>query len=115
VKIDTDINGEILIPKSITSKMTKRPDIYEKDEKIINVLCDSDGKIVDKEIAEFLEQYVTGNIPEYGGYPISGVLTFDNKGDIITVLAFGWNNGDKNADFYMVGYKEIKIKNKETN
>lgn len=120
MKIKTDIQGEIEIPEILMKEFTKAwqecenkegyksfEDFVDDDgwEIIHTSLGECDGKMVDKELAIFLRDYVTGIIPSQGGYPTSEEFTFKEKGTQYTVLAFGWLN-EKYDPLYMIGYKE---------
>ena len=70
-----------------------------------------DGKIVDKELAEFLIQYNAIVISDNGGYPINQFFEFNSIHNVRYVICFyGWT-GDcdvepKDFSFDSIGYKE---------
>lgn len=72
---------------------------------IYDLLDECDGKIVDKDLAIFLCDYMVNTPPFIGGYPISQVFTFEEDGKTYNILAFGWSNED-NDSLYMIGFKE---------
>lgn len=122
MKIKTDIQGEIEIPEILMEEFTKawqeceNKEDYESFEDFVydgefdiiySSLGECDGKMVDKELAIFLRDYVTSIIPSQGGYPTSEEFTFEENGAQYTILAFGWLN-EKYDPLYMIGYKEVK-------
>jgi len=68
-----------------------------------------DGKIVDKELAIFIVNMVTKDIPFEGGYPIENWMDFEaGDGYYYYVCAFDWTISceDGKGRLQMIGYKE---------
>jgi len=120
MKIKTDIQEEIEMPEILVKEFTETwqegedKENYESFEVFIDncggeliyqCLGEYDGKMVDKELAIFLRDYITNMIPSQGGYPTSEEFTFKENGIQYTILAFGWLN-EKYDPLYMIGFKE---------
>lgn len=123
MKIKIDIGDDLELPKVIEDELKEQWETakegYENIEAFLESVdfeiiggyrSDSDGKIVDKDLALFLRDWETGIIPDAGGYPTSEEFIFEEKGTRYTVLAFGWLN-EKYDRLYMIGYKETGAKN----
>lgn len=131
MKIKTDFSDELEVPEVIMSEIKAEWEEYKANhsdptnysdfdelvndravitievvEKVYDYLGRADGKIVDKDLAIFLSNYVTSVEFTNGGYPIDKSFNFEDNGKKYTILAFGWNSGDKNDPIYMIGYKE---------
>ena len=119
MKIKTDME-DIEIPEILMKEFTeawqecKNKEDYESLEDFVDdegweiiysFLGECDGKMVDRELAIFLRDYVTSMIPSQGGYPTSDEFTFEGNETQYTILAFGWLN-EKYDPLYMIGYKE---------
>jgi len=65
------------------------------------------GKIVSKEIAEFIIGMEINFIPHEGGWPIASCFEFEDDGYKYSIYAYGWANIDK-PKISMIGYKERK-------
>lgn len=121
MKIKTDME-DIEIPEILIERFTEAWQECENKEgykSFEDFVCDDgweiiysslgecNGKMVDKELAIFLSNYVTSMIPSQGGYPTSEEFTFEESGAQYTILVFGWLN-EKYDPLYMIGYKEVK-------
>jgi len=115
VKIDTDW-GELEVPEVIVHEWKKHKEQYGAIEDFIidNVykylMPDggklTDRKLVDKDLAMFLRDYVRGHTPHWGGYFAENQFSFKDVGNRYTILAFGWNDENGKTDIRMIGYKE---------
>ncbi|GAH37857.1 unnamed protein product [marine sediment metagenome] len=103
MKIKTDLHGEIEMPEILVKEFTEAWQECEnkegyksfedfvddiETETIYDCLHESNGKMVDKELAIFLQYYHAGIIPSQGGYPTSEEFTFEENGTQYTILAF---------------------------
>jgi len=66
------------------------------------------GKIVPKDIAEFLVNYAVMNVEMGGGYPIENWFYFKENGYEFGICAFGWTSSceESKGELDMIGYKE---------
>ncbi len=72
------------------------------------------GKIVSKEVAEFIIGMEINFIPHEGGWPIASCFEFEDNGYKYSIYAYGWANIDE-PKISMVGYKEKIIKKEKKN
>jgi len=129
MKFKTDIHGEIEIPEDMLKRFhtwcpenvtfvkipecSKNCDACESfqdafDEYALLELEEKEGKLISKEDAEFLVNYVTGIVPSGGGYPVEGYITFEDEGRKYTIIAFGWTSElNEKGPLHLVAYKEI--------
>jgi len=121
MRIKTDFNGELEIPKVIADEIVKeygvdygciisggnRFDIDGWDldfgEIIGERLSDCGGKIVDKELAIFLRDWVVNTSTGEGGYPISEETTIGVNKEY-TILVFASAGEEKYRDINIIGY-----------
>jgi len=112
IKIETCV-GELVVPKIIA-------DAYEKEEwkdKTLNedenfhswwleteleFFRPEEGKLVDKEIAEFIVSMEIGFEPSEGGSPIEVWFEFEDRDYKYSICTYGWEEGLLRT----VGYKE---------
>jgi len=73
------------------------------------------GKIVDKEIADFLVAKECGTDFGQGGYPREEYMEFKENGFKYTIICFGWSNDDnmKSGGYNFIGYKEVNNESKK--
>jgi len=115
VKINTD-RGELEVPEVIIHEWEKHKEQYGEIEEFISenvyeyLMPDegelADRKLVDKDLAIFLRDYVSGHIPSWSGYFAANQFNFKDGGNKYTILAFGWNDENGEPDIHMIGYKE---------
>lgn len=101
------------IPKLILRDFKRQEEKYGGieefiEENIWEYLTDLGGKLVDKDMATFLYEYVTDveNAPSWGGYCTRKEMTFEDDGRKYGNFAFGWNNDGGEPDVHMLAYKE---------
>lgn len=70
-------------------------------------LNECNGKLVDKELAEFLMLVNQNNIPFEGGYPKYSDADFEIEGRKFTAISFFWDTLDKNDEPYVMVYEKI--------
>jgi len=119
VKINIGFGHELDVPEIIVHEWQKRKDQYPEIEEFISEHIDEylpdEGKLVDKDIAIFLCDFVSehspyGFVSEHspygGGYFVYDEFSFKDRRNKYTILAFGWVSEDGKTDMHMVGYKE---------
>jgi len=116
MKIKTDIDNELTVPKIIEDTYETDRKKYLDTEEAYEDFNDwwfeeglgiFKGKIVSKEIAEFIIGMEINFIPHEGGWPITFCFEFEDNGYKYSIYAYGWANIDK-PKISMVGYKERK-------
>ena len=115
MKIDTDW-GELEVPEVIIHEWEKCKEQYKEIEEFISenvyeyLMTDggklADRKLLDKDLAMFLRDYVCGHTPRLGGRFDEKQFSFKDGGNKYTILAFGWSGENGKPDIHMVGYKE---------
>jgi hypothetical protein len=103
--IKTDLSGGLTVPDCVIKRAMDNYGEADEDsleEAIYELLEESKGAIVASKLAEFFCAFITGNIPEAGGYPIENEVEVYVDSKTLTVYAFGWNNGDKNEPLYLL-------------
>lgn len=113
-KISTDIEGEMEIPPKVIEKMREHHpglDLSDPDDvwdAVHSVIHDRDeDEVIDKEIAEFIVNYYTRNIPSEGGYAITEEAEIIHGDTKFVVIAFGWTTEmEHDHCMYHVIYKE---------
>jgi len=110
VKINTDW-GELEVPEVIIREWEKCKKQYGEiedfiSEKVYEYLMPDGGKLLDRDLAIFLRDYVCGHTPPWGGRFDEKQFSFKDGGNKYTILAFGWSGENGKPDIHMVGYKE---------
>lgn len=111
MRIRTDRVGELEVPEVIIRDWEKHKEQYEDIEEFIRenaseYLNSHEGKLMDRDLAILLRDYVIGHIPSWGGYCADTHFSFKDGKSKYTILAFGWNDENGEPDIHMVGYKE---------
>ena len=110
MKINIGFRHELDVPEIIVHEWQKRKDQYPEIEEFISEHIDEylpdEGKLVDKDIAIFLCDFVSRHSPYGGGYFVYDEFSFKDRRNKYTILAFGWVSEDGKTDMHMVGYKE---------
>lgn len=71
----------------------------------LDKLGECDGKLVDKELAEFLALVNANDIPAEGGYPKYAEANFEVEGRKFTAISFLWDSLEKSDDPYVMVYE----------
>lgn len=71
----------------------------------IDKLYECHGKLVDKDLAEFLSLVNANDIPIEGGYPKYGEANFEVEGRKFTAISFFWDTLEKSEDPYVMVYE----------
>lgn len=70
-----------------------------------NKLDECNGKLVDRELAEFLMLVNQNRIPFDGGYPKYGDANFEVEGRKFTAISFFWDSLEKSEEPYVMVYE----------
>jgi len=71
----------------------------------LDKLIECDGKLVDKELAEFLALVNANDIPAEGGYPKYGEANFEVEGRKFTAISFFWDTLEKSDEPHVMVYE----------
>ena len=69
-------------------------------------LVECNGKLVDRELAEFLMLVESNTIPEMGGYPKYNEAIFEIEGRKSTAITFFWDTLEKFEDPFIMVYEK---------
>ena len=112
MRIMTDLLGELEVPEVIIRDWEKSKEHYGDieefiEDKVWDYLFSQKGKLVDKDLAIFLRDYMCGKefLP-WGGRLEYNQFSFKDGGNKYTILAFGWGDENGQTKIHIIGYKE---------